>query len=46
VQSTSYALPIAQLIYDAVGRELAILLIVVILVAQASADHLPFFYAG
>ncbi|KZO92803.1 amino acid transporter [Calocera viscosa TUFC12733] len=37
VQSTSYALPIAQLIYDAVGRNLSILLIVIILVAQWAA---------
>ncbi|EJU00128.1 hypothetical protein DACRYDRAFT_55071 [Dacryopinax primogenitus] len=37
VQNTSYALPITQLIYDAVGRELAILLIVIILVAQWAA---------
>ncbi|RSH79125.1 uncharacterized protein EHS24_001163 [Apiotrichum porosum] len=37
IVNTSYSLPIAQLFYDAAGKHLSILCIVVILVAQASA---------
>jgi len=37
IQSTSFSLPIIQLFYDAAGPHLAILLTVVVLIAQAAA---------
>lgn len=42
VQATTYAIPIAQLFYDAVGRKLAIVCLVVIAFAQVTASITAF----